>query len=144
MRSLLPGVAYTVALVALLVSRTPGMVAARSPTEANAAVRAHVAPWSTALASAYSSASTRSTTQGCPGAPPLRDEARSVATFLVDCGRRMRVCHRRRCVTVTRWDSGPFTPGRAIDLNVGVVRELGFASARAWGVRSVRWRVVPR
>lgn len=95
--------------------------------------------WRTAVASAYSAASS-STRQGCPRAPALRDSARSVATFLVPCGARLQVCHRSRCVTVTRHDSGPFIRGRTIDLNVGVVRALGYPTARAWGVRTVTWR----
>ena len=94
----------------------------------------------TATASAYSAAATGSTVQGCPHAPPLRDSARSAATFLVPCGARMQVCITRRCVTVRRTDSGPFVAGRQLDLNVGAVRALGYGSAWAWGVRRVRWR----
>jgi hypothetical protein len=96
--------------------------------------------WSSTAASAYSAASTGSTRQGCPGAPPLRDSARSVATFLVACGARLRICYAGRCVTASRTDSGPFTGGRGIDLNLGAVRALGFSSCQAWGVRPVRWR----
>jgi hypothetical protein len=91
-----------------------------------------------AVASAYSAASS-SSRQGCPGAPALRDSALSVATFLVPCGARVRVCYRARCVVATRWDSGPYVRGRTLDLNVGVVRALGFGSERVWGVRSVTW-----
>jgi hypothetical protein len=94
----------------------------------------------TAVASAYSHHDTGSTRQGCPHAPPLSDQARSVATFLVPCGARIRVCVTRRCITVRRTDSGPFVAGRQLDLNVGAVRALGFRSAWSWGVRSVRWR----
>jgi hypothetical protein len=96
--------------------------------------------WSSTLASAYSAAATGSTRQGCPGAPPLRDTALSVATFLVPCGTRLRICYQRRCATATRWDSGPYAPGRGFDLNLGVVRALGYPSCRTWGVRAVRWR----
>lgn len=103
-------------------------------------VSARSTPWSTTVASAYSAASTGSTHQGCPGAPPLRDSALSIATFLVPCGTRVRLCYGRRCTVATRWDSGPFVPGRGMDLNVGVCRALGFSSPWAWGVRTLRWR----
>lgn len=98
-----------------------------------------VRPWRYATASAYSLHET-STRQGCPGAPALTDRALSVATFLVGCGRRLVVCYGRRCVKVRRWDSGPYVRGRSLDLNLGVVRALGFPSCAAWGVRTVRWR----
>ncbi len=95
----------------------------------------------TTLASAYSAGDAGST-QGCPGAPRLHDSARSVATFLIPCGARMRVCYRDRCVVVVRRDSGPYVGGRGIDLNIGVVRALGLDSIWSWGVREVRWRAV--
>lgn len=105
--------------------------------------------WHVSRASSYSSRSTGSDVQGCAGAPRLRDWQLSVATFLVPCGARVRICVGRRCVTARRWDSGPFLRGRFVpswrgfDLNVGVVRALGFPSSRAWGVRTIRWRRLP-
>ena len=102
-------------------------------------VKAKASEWGYAVASAYSVASTGSVRQGCAHAPPLRDSALSVATFLVGCGQRLRICYRSRCVVATRWDSGPFVVGRQIDVNVGVVRALGFSSTQSWGVRDVRW-----
>jgi hypothetical protein len=101
-------------------------------------VKATASAWSYAVASAYS-VSTSSDRQGCAHAPPLRDSALSVATFLVGCGQRLRICYGRRCVVAIRWDSGPFVPGRQIDVNVGVVRALGFASTQSFGVRDMRW-----
>jgi hypothetical protein len=65
-----------------------------------------------------------------------------VATFLVACGQRVQICYRARCVVATRRDSGPYVAGRGFDLNVGVVRALGFSDAYAWGVRTIRWRRV--
>jgi rare lipoprotein A (peptidoglycan hydrolase) len=92
---------------------------------------------STAVASAYSRHSS-GTHNGCDGST-LHDRDLTVATFLVPCGARLRVCYRRRCVVVTRKDSGPFVRGRSLDLNLGVVRALGFPTERAWGVRRVSW-----
>ena len=101
-------------------------------------VKAKASEWGYAVASAYSAASS-SDRQGCAHAPPLRDSALSVATFLVGCGQRLRICYGSRCVIATRWDSGPFVAGRQIDVNVGVARALGFSSTASWGVRAVRW-----
>lgn len=90
------------------------------------------------LASAYSAAD--GAAQGCPRSPSLRDSHLSVATPLVPCGHRMRVCTGDgRCIVVVRRDSGPYAGGRMIDLNVGVVRALGVGSVFAWGVRRVWW-----
>ena len=102
-------------------------------------VKAKASEWGYAVASAYSVASTGSRQQGCAHAPPLRDSALSVATFLVGCGKRLRICYGSRCVVATRWDSGPFVAGRQIDVTLGVARALGFSSASSWGVRAVRW-----
>lgn len=91
----------------------------------------------TAVASAYSRADSPGR-EACTGRP-LSDSRLAVATFLVPCGARMRVCYRARCVTVTRTDSGPFVGGRTIDLQLGVVRALGFSTPLQWGVRTVTW-----
>lgn len=96
--------------------------------------------WHVAVASAYSRISS-GPTNGCDGSQ-LRDGDLTVATLLVPCGARIQVCYRGRCVIVRRADSGPYVKGRSLDLNLGVVRALGFRSAEAWGVRSVRWRRV--
>lgn len=96
---------------------------------------------SSTLASAYSARSAGSTLQGCPRAPRLVDAARSVATFLVPCGHHLRVCYRRRCVVLVRYDSGPFVAGRGIDLNLGAARALdpSVRTCAEWGVRRVTW-----
>lgn len=96
------------------------------------------APMQTAVASAYSRHSS-GPTNGCDGSR-LHDRDLSVATFLVPCGARLRICLGRRCVTATRRDSGPYVAGRDIDLNLGVVRALGVSSCAAWGVRPITWR----
>ena len=122
----LRSLALIVAAFAVVILLVPGAQARR-------------AHGSYAVASAYSAEATGSTRQGCAGAPPLRDAALSVATYLIGCGQRMRVCYGHRCVIVTRWDSGPGIAGRQIDLNLGVVRRFGFLSCNAWGVRTVTW-----
>lgn len=132
------GASITRRLQPLVVSERP--VWLRSARFELSTLAARSTRWHYAVASAYSAASTGSTRQGCPGAPPLTDSARSVATFLVPCGRRLVVCYRSRCVVARRTDSGPFVAGRQIDLNVGAARALGATSALGWGVRVVRWR----
>ena len=78
---------------------------------------------------------------GCDGSR-LYASALSFASFAVPCGARVRFCVRGRCVTATRRDSGPYVAGRVFDLNLGVVRALGFDSCAAFGVRVVAWRVL--
>jgi hypothetical protein len=96
------------------------------------------APFSFAVASAYSRESS-GLRNGCDGSE-LHDADLSVATFQVPCGTRVQICIGARCVTATRNDSGPYVAGRLFDLNVGVVRALGFSDAYAFGVRTIRWR----
>jgi hypothetical protein len=96
------------------------------------------APFSFAVASAYSRESS-GPRNGCDGSE-LHDADLSVATFQVPCGTRVQICIGARCVTATRNDSGPYVAGRLFDLNVGVVRALGFSDAYAFGVRTIRWR----
>lgn len=115
----------TIAVLAIAVLTDPWRALARRPV------------WRTATASAYSAESS-GTTNGCDGSP-LHDADLTVATFLVPCGARIRICLGRRCVTATRKDSGPYAPGRQLDLNLGVVRALGFPSCAAFGVRTVTW-----
>lgn len=104
-------------------------------------VHATTSGWSTVVASAYSHHSS-GPVNGCDGSL-LRDDALTVATYLVPCGAHLQVCAGGRCVTVTRRDSGPAAwTGAQLDLNIGVVRALGVASERAWGHRVVRWRRV--
>ncbi|HVS86416.1 MAG TPA: hypothetical protein VHD91_12380 [Gaiellaceae bacterium] len=90
-----------------------------------------------AVASAYSAESS-GPYNGCDHSR-LHDRDLSVATFLVPCGTRIRICIGRRCVIAVRKDSGPYAAGRQLDLNLGVVRALGFSSCAAWGVRTVTW-----
>jgi hypothetical protein len=91
-----------------------------------------------AVASAYSTAESTGV-EGCTGRR-LRDDTLTLATYLVPCGVRVRVCVGSRCVTATRTDSGPHVAGRGFDLALGTVRALGFTSARAFGVRVIEWR----
>ncbi|MGB0612583.1 MAG: hypothetical protein ACPGN4_00345 [Miltoncostaeaceae bacterium] len=92
------------------------------------------------LASAYDAAS-----QGnaCPGFRRTRRTTLSVATNLVPCGSRVRICVGGKCVVAHKRDTGPFVKGRKFDLNVGVVRALGYRSVYAWGVRHVKWERMP-
>lgn len=94
----------------------------------------------TALASAYDAAGESA---GCPRSPAPQSTHLSVATQLVPCGARIRICTTKgRCVVAVRRDTGPFTGGREFDLNLGVVRALGVPSVYAWGVRRVVWQKV--
>jgi len=92
------------------------------------------------LASAYDASS-----QGnaCPGFPRTQRTTLSVATNLVPCGSRVRICVGRKCVVAHKRDTGPFVKERKFDLNIGVVRALGYRSVYAWGVRHVKWERMP-
>lgn len=90
-----------------------------------------------AVASAYSPESSGST-NGCDGSR-LHDRDLTFASLIVPCGARVRFCVRGRCVTAVRRDSGPYVAGRLFDLNLGVVRALGFRSCVAFGVREIEW-----
>lgn len=95
---------------------------------------------SVAWASAYSRESS-GPTNGCDGTP-LHDPDLTFASFAVPCGARVRFCIGRRCVVGVRKDSGPYAAGRTFDLNLGIVRALGFSSCLSWGVRAVTWQRV--
>jgi hypothetical protein len=114
---------FTVAAFAIAVLLSPG---------ARAAGRQQLA-----VASAYSAESSGST-NGCDGSR-LHDADLSFASLIVPCGARVRFCIRRRCVVGVRRDSGPYVPGRSFDLNLGIVRALGFSSCLSFGVRTVSW-----
>ncbi len=106
-----------------------------TPMPTGQALRGH-----TALASAYDAAGE---SPGCPRSPSPQSAHLSVATQLVPCGARIRICTTKgRCVVAIRRDTGPFTGGRQFDLNLGVVRALGVPSVYAWGVRKVVWQQV--
>lgn len=65
-----------------------------------------------------------------------------VAHRTYPCGTRLTlVAASGRTVTVRVIDRGPFVRGRYLDLTERTVQRLGFSSARAWGVRTVGWRV---
>lgn len=91
-----------------------------------------------AIASAYSAESSGAL-NGCDGSR-LHDGDLTFAALIVPCGARVRFCIGRRCVDAVRRDSGPYVAGRAFDLNLGIVRALGFRSCAAFGVRRVAWR----
>ena len=96
------------------------------------------AGWSHSVASAYSASETvgGSGRNGCDGSR-LLDRHLSFASLTVPCGARVRFCVRGRCVVAVRRDSGPYVAGRTFDLNIGVVRALGFRDARSFGARVV-------
>lgn len=77
----------------------------------------------------------------CGGA--LDESTRAVAHRWLACGSRLRICYSRRCASARVRDRGPYVSGRTLDLSEAVVRDLGYSSARAWGVRVVVWRVTP-
>lgn len=102
---------------------------------------ARASGWRTARASSYSTVDSPGT-MGCTGTP-LRDDRLTFASRdeVVACGARVRFCLRRRCVTATRTDSGPWVAGRDFDLAAATTRALCGCTARAWGVRAVHWRL---
>lgn len=97
----------------------------------------HTAHQRHAWASAYSP-ETSGSTNGCDGSR-LHDADLTFASLIVPCGAHVRFCIRNRCVIGTRKDSGPYIRGRLFDLNLGLVRALGFNSCAAFGVRQVVW-----
>lgn len=115
----------------------PLAIIAAAITVAALAPLARALSRATAVASAYSRESS-GPRNGCDGSP-LHDPDITVATFLVPCGARIRICLGRRCVVAVRKDSGPYAAGRQLDLNLGVVRALGFPTCAAFGVRTVTW-----
>ena len=105
---------------------------------AAAAVIPAVLPTRITLATAYSAWDEGN---ACPGFPQTRMMDLTVGSDLVPCGTYIRICltSGKRCVVAQRRDWGPFTGGRHIDMNLGVVRALGYTSLYHWGVREVRW-----
>ena len=135
------GVLLVIASAAHTSSTAPSL--AKAATHAKRAARPSAAGarrFRPAVASAYSRESS-GPTNGCDGSE-LHDGDLSVATFQVPCGARVEICVGSTCVIAARKDSGPYVAGRSFDLNVGVVRALGFSSPYAFGVRTIRWRRV--
>ena len=70
----------------------------------------------------------------------LRPETIGVAHRSLRCGTRLKFVGRSgQVVFANVIDRGPFVGGRTFDLTEGLVRRMGYASAIAFGVRSVRW-----
>ncbi len=78
----------------------------------------------------------------CPGFPQTQKTDLTMASDLVACRVRIKVCINGRCVVVQKRDTGPFRDGRHIDLNLGAVWALGFRSLYHFGVRDVTWAPV--
>jgi len=81
----------------------------------------------------------------CPGLPQTKMMDLTVGSDLVPCGAHVRICliNGPRCVVARRTDWGPgLTAKRRLDLNLGVVRALGYRSLYHWGARMVRWEPV--
>lgn len=81
----------------------------------------------------------------CPGFPQTRRMDLTVGSDLVPCGAHVRIClvSGARCVVAQRRDWGPgLTARRRLDINLGVVRALGYRSLHHWGARMVRWEPV--
>lgn len=81
----------------------------------------------------------------CPGLPQTRMMDLTVGSDLVPCGAYIRIClvSGRKCVVAQRRDWGPgLSAKRRIDMNLGVVRALGYRSLHHWGARQVRWEPV--
>ena len=112
-----------------------------APTAAALAIPA-VLPTRTTEASAYSAWDEGNF---CPGLPQTRMMDLTVGSDLVPCGAYLRIClvNGKRCVVAQRRDWGPgLSAKRRIDMNLGVVRALGYRSLYHWGARQVRWEPV--
>lgn len=132
------------ALASTAVGAMPGNLPVRSPVSAAPAGTAVAAgpanlPRRTTQASAYSAWDEGNF---CPGHPQTRKMDLTVGSDLVPCGAHVRICllNGKRCVVAQRRDWGPgLTAKRRLDLNLGVIRALGYRSLYHWGVRTVRW-----
>lgn len=81
----------------------------------------------------------------CPGLPQTGMMDLTVGSDLVPCGAYVRIClmSGKRCVVAQRRDWGPaLSAKRRLDLNLGVVRALGYRSLYHWGARQVRWEPI--
>lgn len=119
----------------------PAAPAASVPTAAALMIPA-VLPTRTTEASAYSAWDEGNF---CPGLPQTRKMDLTVGSDLVPCGAHIRICliSGKKCVVAQRRDWGPgLTARRRIDMNLGVVRALGYRSLYHWGARQVRWEPV--
>lgn len=120
---------------------TPAVGRPSAPTAAALAIPA-VLPARTTEASAYSAWDEGNF---CPGLPQTRMMDLTVGSDLVPCGAYIRICliNGKRCVVARRTDWGPgLSAKRRIDMNLGVVRALGYRSLYHWGARQVRWEPV--
>lgn len=132
------------AVAATAVGAMPGTLPVRSPVSA-APANAPVPARSVALPRGITQASAYSAwDEGnfCPGHPQTRKMDLTVGSDLVPCGAHVRIClpNGKRCVVAQRRDWGPgLTAKRRLDLNLGVIRALGYRSLYHWGVRTVRW-----
>jgi len=121
-------------------STLPGQPVAAAPAGGSAKkARPGTLPRRTTQASAYSAWDEGNF---CPGHPQTRRMDLTVGSDLVPCGAHIRIClpSGARCVVAQRRDWGPgLTARRRLDLNLGVVRALGYRSLYHWGVRTVRW-----
>lgn len=70
----------------------------------------------------------------------LRRSTIGVAHRTLPCGAHVRICHASRCAVLRVIDRGPFHASRTFDLTEAATRRHWHASARQWGVRSIRYR----
>ena len=115
--------------------------AVSAPSAAALAIPA-VLPRRTTEASAYSAWDEGNF---CPGLPQTQMMDLTVGSDLVPCGAYVRIClmNGKRCVVAQRRDWGPgLSAKRRLDMNLGVIRALGYRSLHHWGARMVRWEPV--
>lgn len=120
-------------------STMPSAPVSAAPAGTPAVARQVVLPRGVTQASAYSAWDEGNF---CPGHPQTRRMDLTVGSDLVPCGAHVRIClpNGKRCVVAQRRDWGPgLTATRRLDLNLGVIRALGYRSLYHWGVRTVRW-----
>lgn len=96
--------------------------------------------WYTVQASAYSVETNGGTTTA--SGIPLDDYSLTVASPWVALGSVIEIEYGGVTVQAVVTDRGPYVGGRDLDLSVGVIQALGFATTDDWGVRTVSYRVL--
>jgi hypothetical protein len=145
MPTAMPGQPVSAAPAGSPVGSAPASRPVRAPVASNPAFAIPaVLPHRTTEASAYSAWDEGNF---CPGLPQTRMMDLTVGSDLVPCGAYVRVClmSGKRCVVARRTDWGPgLSAKRRLDMNLGVIRALGYRSLYHWGARQVRWEPVAK
>lgn len=106
--------------------------------------------WKTGRASAYGGSSDPSTPNpGRTATGAVCDDnsmgvaiPKSMANYRSYFGHAVEISYNGRTVIATINDCGTMRGGRALDLQPGVFKALGFSTCQAWGVRTVSYRIL--